>query len=80
MVQKLKQRWSTLNHEYQTLNHRKDFRGNMKKKKEVLEEDLATVENYIKRLDKQMIYIKTNDTEEHIPKKNLRAYKSSIRL
>ena len=69
-----------MNHDYQTLIHRKNFKGNMKMKKEVLEEDLATIENYIKRLDKQMIYIKTNDTEERIPKKNLRAYKSSIRL
>lgn len=80
LVDKLRQRWNTLNHEYQTLIHRKDFRGNMKKRKEVLEEDLNTVENYIKRLDKQLIYIKTADTEERVPKKNLRAYKSSIRL
>lgn len=79
-MENLKKKWSTLNHEYQTLIHRKDFRGNLKKRKEELEEELNKVEGYIKRLDKQTIFIKTKETEEKPPSKNLRAYKSSIKL
>lgn len=76
----LRTKWNTLNHEYQTLIHRKNFRGNMKKHKEDLEEELNKIEGYIKRLDKQKIFIKTTETEEKLPTKNLRAYKSSIKL
>lgn len=76
----MRKKWNVLNHDYQTLIHRKDFRGNLKKRKEDLEDELNKVEGYIKRLDKQTIFIKTTDTEEKVPKKNLRAYKSSIRL
>lgn len=52
----------------------------MKKHKEDLEEELNKIEGYIKRLDKQKIFIKTTETEEKLPTKNLRAYKSSIKL
>lgn len=52
----------------------------MKKRKETLEDELGVVEAYIKRLDRPMIFIKTTDVEEKVPKKNLRAYKSSIKL
>jgi peptidoglycan hydrolase CwlO-like protein len=79
-MKNLKSKWNLLNHDYQTLIHRKDFRGTLKKRKEELEEELNKVEGYIKRLDKQTIFINTKDNEEKLPTKNLRAYKSSIKL
>ena len=52
----------------------------MKKKKEDLEEEINKVEGYLKRLEKPMIYINTQMTEDKPVTKNLRAYKSSIKL
>lgn len=53
---------------------------NLKAHKETLEEEMARLETYIKRLDKPHIFIDTKDTTERVSKKNLQAYKSSIKL
>lgn len=69
-----------MNKEYQAIIHRKVFGMNLKAHKESLEAEMARLEGYLKRLDKPHIFIDTKDTTERVSKKNLQAYKSSIKL
>lgn len=69
-----------LNKEYQTLIHRKQFGYGMQKRKEQLEVEIDKLEGYLKRLDKPVILVDTRDTEEKPVPKNLKFYRSSIKL
>lgn len=76
----LREKWESLNKEYQTLIHRKEFGYGLKKRKEKLEGELAKLEGYLKRLGKQVIFIDTHDVNEKPISKKAEFYRSSIKL
>ena len=52
----------------------------MQIRKEFLEEEIAKVEKHLQRLDKPVILVDTLDTQEKPLPKNLKFYRSSIKL
>ena len=60
--------------------HRKKFGIKGLKRKEHLEEEMNTIEGYLGRLEKSMIFVKTTETEEKPKNKHADHYKTSIKL
>jgi hypothetical protein len=62
------------------LVHRKVFGMKVLKFKEHLEAEMGKIEGYLQRLEKQMVFVKTTETEARPGIKHPEHYKTSIKL